>query len=207
MALGGSQRSSRGARFFSRPQGFAYVASSLSSTMLSNLCSRASEHLGSKAVRRRNGSNAEVILELQNAQTKRKSYRGILIGLIILVLIVAGVYAYYQSAPQPQAQTETISIDIKTVTQNGVEHHIFDPGTITVHRGDHVVLTVTNRDTDHTHGITIPDLTLNTGPLAPGQSAKLEFNADTTGTFTMRCSVPGCAEDHAQMLGQLIVTQ
>jgi heme/copper-type cytochrome/quinol oxidase subunit 2 len=148
-----------------------------------------------------------VILELQNAPTKKKSNRGILIGLIILVLIVAGVYAYYQSGPQPQAQTETLNIDIKTVTQNGVEHHIFDPGTITVHRGDHIVLTVTNTDPQNTHGITIPDLTLNTGPLAPGQSAKLEFNADTAGTFTMRCSVPGCADDHAQMIGQLIVTQ
>ena len=146
-------------------------------------------------------------MKLQNSPTKRKSNRGILIGLIILVLIVAGVYAYYQSTPQPQAQTETLNIDIKTVTQNGVEHHIFDPRTITVHRGDHIVLTVTNSDPQNTHGITIPDLTLNTGPLAPGQSAKLEFNADIAGTFTMRCSVPGCADDHAQMIGPLIVTQ
>ena len=144
---------------------------------------------------------------MQNEPTKKKSSRGILIGLIVLVVIVAGVYAYYQSAPQPQAQTETLTIDIKTVMQNGAEHHIFDPETITVHRGDHIVLTITNADPQLTHGITIPDLTLNTGPLAPGQSAKLEFNADTAGTFTMRCSVPGCADDHAQMIGQLIVTQ
>lgn len=146
-------------------------------------------------------------MKLQNAPTNKKLNRGILIGLIILVLIVAGVYVYYQSGPQPQAQTETVKVDIKTVMQNSVEHHVFDPGTITVHRGDHIVLTVTNMDPQNTHGITIPDLILNTGPLAPGQSAKLEFNADTAGTFTMRCSVPGCADDHAQMLGQLIVTQ
>ena len=148
-----------------------------------------------------------MIVKLQNAPTKKKSNRGILIGLIALVVIVAGVYAYYQSAPQPQAQTETLTIDIKTVAQNGAEHHIFDPGTITVHRGDHIVLTVTNTDPQDTHGITIPDLALNTDPLAPGQSAKLEFNADTAGTFTMRCSVPGCADDHAQMIGQLVVTE
>jgi len=143
---------------------------------------------------------------LQKAPTKKKSSRGILIGLIVLVLIVAGVYAYYQSAPQPQAPTETLNIDIRAVTQNGVTRHVFDPGTITVHKGDHIVLTVTNRDPQLTHGITIPDLTLNTGPLASGQSAKLEFNADTAGTFTIRCSVPDCADDHAQMIGQLIVT-
>ena len=148
-----------------------------------------------------------MIAKLQNAPTKKKSNRGILIGLIVLVVIAAGVYAYYQSAPQPQAQTETLNIDIKTATQNGTQHHIFDPGTITVHRGDHIVLTVTNTDPQDTHGITIPDLDLNTGALAPGQSAKLEFNADTAGTFTMRCSVPGCADDHAQMIGQLVVTE
>ena len=146
-------------------------------------------------------------MKLQNAPTKKKSNRGIMVGLIVLVLIVAGVYAYYQSGPQRQAQTETLNIDIRTVTQNGVEHHIFDPGTITVHRGDHIVLTVTNTDPQNTHGITIPDLALNIGPLAPGQSTKLEFNADTAGTFTMRCSVPGCADDHAQMIGQLVVTE
>jgi len=158
------------------------------------------------AVRRRNRSNAEVIVKLQNAPTKRKFNRGILIGLVILVVIVAGVYGYYQSTPHPQAQTETLSIDIKAVTENGVVHHVFDPGTITVHRGDYIVLTVTNTDPQDTHGITIPDLMLNTGTLTPGQSTKLEFNADTAGTFTMLCSVPGCADDHAQMIGQLIVT-
>ena len=72
-----------------------------------------------------------MIVKLQNAPTKKKSNRGILIGLIVLVVIVAGVYAYYQSASQPQAQTETLTIDIKAVTQNGVVHHVFDPGTTT----------------------------------------------------------------------------
>jgi heme/copper-type cytochrome/quinol oxidase subunit 2 len=157
------------------------------------------------AVRHRNKSNAEVIGKLQNAPTKRNPSRGILIGLIVLVLIVAGVYGYYQSTPHLQAQTETLNIDIKTATENGVAHHVFDPGTITVHRGDYIVMTVTNTDPQDVHGITIPDLILNTGPLAPGQSTKLEFNADTAGTFTMLCSVPGCADDHAQMTGQLIV--
>ena len=143
---------------------------------------------------------------MQNAPAKRKPNRRILIGSIILVLIVAGVYGYYQSTPHPQAQTETLNIDIKTITENGVAHHVFDPGTITVHRGDYIVMTVTNMDPQDVHGITIPDLILNTGPLAPGQSTKLEFNADTAGTFTMLCSVPGCADDHSQMIGQLIVT-
>ncbi len=128
-------------------------------------------------------------MKLQNTSTERKWNRGILIGAIVLVLIVTGVYGYSQSGAQPQAQTETLNIDIKAVTENGVVNHVFDPETITVHRGDHIVLTVTNMDPEDTHGITIPDLLLNTGALTPGQSAKLEFTADTAGTFTMRCSV------------------
>jgi heme/copper-type cytochrome/quinol oxidase subunit 2 len=147
-----------------------------------------------------------VTVKLQNAEPKRKSNKRILIGRVIFVLIVAGAYGYYQSTPHPQAQTETLNIDIRAVTENGVVHHVSDPGTITVQRGDYIVMTVNNTDPQDVQCITIPDLILNTGPLAPGQSTKLEFNADTAGAFTMLCSVPGCAHDHAQMIGQLIVT-
>ena len=126
---------------------------------------------------------------------------------MLVLIVAAGLIAYYQpyqSAAAPQVKTETVTVDIKSVTENGVDHHIFDPGTVTVHKGDHIVLTVTNTD-ELAHGIAIPDLNLDTGSLRDGQTAKLEFDATTTGTFTMRCSVPGCAPDHAQMLGQLVV--
>jgi heme/copper-type cytochrome/quinol oxidase subunit 2 len=126
---------------------------------------------------------------------------------VLVLIVVAGLVAYYQSyqsAAAPQGKTETVKVDIKSVTENGVEHHVFDPGTVTVHKGDHIVLMVTNND-EHPHGIAIADLNLDTGALTDGQTAKLEFDATSTGTFTMRCSVPGCAPDHAQMLGQLVV--
>jgi heme/copper-type cytochrome/quinol oxidase subunit 2 len=179
----------------------------LSSVTLSNLPSCGSEHLRSRADSRQNGKTVEVKMKLAKSSKGKRSYWGILIGVIIVVLLAAGAYAYYQPGTQPQAKTETVNVDIKTVTENGADHHVFDPGTITVHKGDHIVLTVTNMDQDHTHGIMIPELNLNTGPLTNGQSAKLEFDATTTGTFTMQCSVPGCADDHAQMIGQLIVTE
>jgi len=126
---------------------------------------------------------------------------------VLVLIVVAGLIAYYQpyqSPATPQVKTETMTVDIKSVTENGVDHHIFDPGTVTVHKGDHIVMMVTNTD-ELPHGIAIPDLNLDTGALRNGQTAKLEFDATTTGTFTMRCSVPGCAPDHAQMLGQLVV--
>jgi heme/copper-type cytochrome/quinol oxidase subunit 2 len=127
----------------------------------------------------------------------------ILIGAVLVAIVLAGVFAYYQfgTAPQGKSKTETINIDIKMLG----ERHIFDPATITVHKGNHIVLIVTNTDNDAIHGVVIPELSLNTGPLSFNQQAKLEFDADTVGTFTILCSVPGCAPDHAQMIGQLVV--
>jgi len=123
---------------------------------------------------------------------------------VLVLIVVAGLFAYYQYAAAPQVRTETVTIDIKSVTENGVDHHVFDPATVTVHKGDRVVLVVTNTD-ELPHGIAIPQLNLDTGLLRNGQTAKLEFDATATGTFTYECSVPGCAPDHAQMLGQLVV--
>lgn len=127
-----------------------------------------------------------------------------LVGIVVIIVIVAGIFAYYQFGTAPQVKTETVRIDIKEVMVNGVERHVFDPATTTVHKGSHVVLIITNVD-KLPHGIEIPQLGLDTGSLRENQQAKLEFDAQNTGTFTLECSVPGCAPDHAEMLGQLVV--
>ena len=132
--------------------------------------------------------------------------RRILVGIVLVLVVVAGVFGYYQLNAAPQTKTETISVEIKSVMQNGEERHIFDPATVTVRKGDHIVLIVTNAD-ELPHGIVIPQLNLDTGRLTKDQQAKLEFDADTAGTYSMLCSVPGCAPDHAQMIGQLIVSE
>ena len=141
---------------------------------------------------------------MENASPKKSLDKRILIGVVLILVIVAGVFGYYQFATASQANTETVKVDIKAVTENGVEHHLFDPATVTVHKGNHVVLVVTNTD-EVEHGIVIPQLNLNTGALEGGEKVKLEFDATSTGTFTMLCSVPDCAADHAQMVGQLVV--
>ena len=140
---------------------------------------------------------------MQNS-SKRGLRTSVLASIAVIIVVVAGILAYYQFGATPQVKTETISIDIKAIMENGVEKHVFDPATITVHKGSHVVLIVTNVD-ELPHGIEITQLGLDTGSLRENQSAKLEFDAQSTGTFTMECSVPGCAPDHAEMLGQLVV--
>lgn len=129
----------------------------------------------------------------------------ILVGVILVLIAIAGVFGDYQFSTAPKAMAETIRVEIKAVMQDGVERLVFDPATVTVHKGEHVIL-MTNTD-ELPHGIVIPQLNLDTGPLREDQQAKLEFDANTTGTYSILCSVPGCAPDHAQMLGQLIVSE
>ena len=141
---------------------------------------------------------------LESTSVKKGFDKRILIGAVLVAIVVAGVFAYYQLGTTPQVKTETIKIDIKEVMQDNIERHIFDPGTVTAHKGNHIVLIVTNTD-EHVHGLVIPELNLNTGPVNSGQQVELKFDADIAGTFTIFCSVPGCAPDHAQMIGQLVV--
>ena len=160
------------------------------------------------------GSSSEGIEEkggvrkLEGTTTSaRKGFdKRILVGIVLVGVVLAGVFAYYQFGTLAQPKTETIRIDIKMLMAGDQERHVFDPATITVHKGDHIVLIVTNTDDDFTHGVIIPELNLNTGPLTPGKSATIEFDANTAGTFTVLCPVPGCAPDHGQMIGQLVVT-
>jgi len=158
------------------------------------------------------GSTTEITEEkgggerkMQSTPAKKGFDKRILFGVILLVVVLAGVFAFYQFGTTAQRKTETVKIDIKMLMQNGGERHVFDPATITVHKGDHIVLIVTNTDDDSIHGVIIPELNLNTGPLTGDQSARIEFDANATGTYTILCPVPGCAPDHAQMIGQLVV--
>lgn len=143
---------------------------------------------------------------MESTSASKGFNKRILVGVILILIVIAGVFGYYQFGTAPKATTETIRVEIKAVMQDGVERHVFDPATVTVHKGEHIILIVTNTD-ELPHGIVIPQLNLDTGPLREDQQAKLEFDANTTGTYSILCSVPGCAPDHARMLGQLIVSE
>ncbi len=77
----------------------------------------------------------------------------------------------------------------------------FDPGTITVHKGDTVKLHITSLDV--THGFALPDYGINE-QIVPGQTTDITFVADKSGTFGFRCSVM-CGQGHRQMTGTLVV--
>ncbi len=83
----------------------------------------------------------------------------------------------------------------------------FSPGTsqpITVKKGVPVRLLVTVPAGDTDHGLSIPAFSVNAN-LPVGQTTKVEFTPDNTGTFPFSCSV-FCGSGHGGMGGSLVVT-
>jgi len=120
----------------------------------------------------------------------------LLVGLLVLVLVIAGCA---RGGP---------STDISGKLENGVRviqmrafQFGFDPNPVIVNEGDKVKLVVTS--TDVTHGIAIPEFGVNV-QLFPCRLTIVDFTADKTGTFPFICSV-SCGAGHTSMRGRLIV--
>lgn len=79
----------------------------------------------------------------------------------------------------------------------------FEPATITVNKGDTVVLNVTSEDVPH--GFSISEFGVNQ-TLSPGVTETIEFVADQAGTFSYVCSVV-CGTGHSGMKGTLVVQE
>ena len=141
--------------------------------------------------------------------------------LLALLLVTAGlvlVLAACQSAQGAQAQNLTVFMgegeviaEVEGVDVLTGEFHRWEPGTLVVHKGDHVVLTVQN-PRKNIHSFFLPGYNLDSGPLtARTGEATLEFTADQAGVFQWICNIPPdlaegeCDPDHATMVGYLIV--
>jgi plastocyanin len=79
----------------------------------------------------------------------------------------------------------------------------FEPGRITVRKGERVRLIVTSVDVDH--GIGIMEYGVEK-KVKKGTTEIIEFVADKEGRFAFFCSV-FCGDGHAEMAGELIVTR
>ena len=100
--------------------------------------------------------------------------------------------------PIPTAQSS--NAPTKTFTMVA-KQFAFEPSTITVNKGDHVVITLTTPDVRH--GFALPDFGVSTD-INPGTSSTVEFTADKVGTFEFRCNIP-CGPGHRDMTGTLVV--
>ena len=125
------------------------------------------------------------------------------ICLVAILLIVAGCgsnqAATQDNTPDSMEKTTT-SGETKEFTMTAKRWE-FSPDTITVDKGDKVVLNI--QSIDVTHGFAISAFGVNSR-LEPGETTVVEFVADKSGTFQFFCSVQ-CGEGHSTMRGQLIV--
>lgn len=131
------------------------------------------------------------------------------------------------AAPAPAPKTQTFNIQLGEGEVLGVgetlgdqyehkivgEYHRWEPGVLVVHKGDKVVLNVSN-PRKAVHSFLLKAYGIDTGKLTPRTGKKtVEFVADKVGAFEYVCGVDydpkaephECDPDHKRMTGQLIV--
>ncbi|MDO8459476.1 MAG: cupredoxin domain-containing protein [Nanoarchaeota archaeon] len=128
-----------------------------------------------------------------------------IIGIVVIAILVLGGVYIYQSMSSDNSSTavnnqgssgRVIQGDVTTKVINIVAARWqYTPSTITVNKGDYVIININNTDKDH--GISIPDLGLS-------GIESLEFTADKVGTFQFQCPT-FCGTGHRNMTGTLIV--
>ncbi len=120
------------------------------------------------------------------------------IGFLVAVVVVAGYLLYGKGTYTPsQNTTATQTLPANPAPQGplkeftiSAKEYGFTPSKISVNKGDHVVLSFKNEGT-FSHNLTISELGLSTSTIASGQTDKLDFVANNTGTFAFYCSVDG----------------
>jgi cytochrome c oxidase subunit II len=79
----------------------------------------------------------------------------------------------------------------------------FTPDTITLKKGEPVVLVISSED--RKHGFNLRAFGVRTD-VNPGGSARIRLTPDKTGKFTFSCDV-FCGDGHEDMTGTIIVTE
>jgi len=116
------------------------------------------------------------------------------------VLVLGALLTCLAGAAQAYGQAASSGFHEFTMTAKNYE---FDPGVITVKKGEKVRLFVTATDRDH--GIKIQGYDIDQ-VLKKGATETIEFTADKVGTFEFKCSVY-CGMGHRKMKGKLVVEE
>lgn len=116
------------------------------------------------------------------------------------VLVLSALLTCLVGAGQAAGQAPSSGFHEFTMTAKNYE---FDPGVITVKKGEKVRLFITATDRDH--GIKIDGYDINQ-VLKKGATETIEFTADKAGTFEFKCSVY-CGMGHRKMKGKLVVEE
>ena len=79
----------------------------------------------------------------------------------------------------------------------------FSPDSITLKKGEPVVLEMSSADREHGFNLRAFGVRAN---VSPGKVSRIRFTPDKTGKFTFSCDV-FCGDGHEEMTGTMIVTE
>ena len=114
-------------------------------------------------------------------------------ALLMITAIISGLTFYVRANSRPVEKE--IHITAKKFD--------FTPDTITLKKGEPVVLVVSSQD--RKHGFNLRAFGIR-ADVDPGKTAQIRFTPDKTGKFTFSCDV-FCGEGHEDMTGTIVVTE
>ena len=114
-------------------------------------------------------------------------------ALLMIATIILGLNFYVRANSRPVERE--IHITAKKFD--------FTPDTITLKKGEPVVLVVSSQD--RKHGFNLRAFGVRTD-VSPGGSARIRLTPDKTGKFTFSCDV-FCGDGHEDMTGTIVITE
>jgi len=124
----------------------------------------------------------------------QRKKRVLIAGTLFMSATILSGVAFYAAANARQPEKE-IHITAKKFD--------FTPDTITLKKGEPVVLVISSED--RKHGFNLRAFGVRTD-VNPGGSARIRLTPDKTGKFTFSCDV-FCGDGHEDMIGTIVVTE
>jgi len=137
---------------------------------------------------------------------------------IALITVLFGGLAFIPLFDDKHAIADAINVGVKRISHSSVKQATsrpeakvirisakkfeFSPSTITLKKGEPVVLELSSED--RTHGFNLKDFAIR-ADVKPSEVTRINFTPDKTGSFTFSCDVI-CGGGHADMSGTLVVT-
>lgn len=131
---------------------------------------------------------------------------------LAVLLVLGGGYVIWQVYTPPVSATAPVTPEVRqfriylhTLESGDETVRHWMPSVIVVRAGDSVILRVTNTDPENAHGFSLGAFNVSVPAIPPGETVTLRFAAARPGIFHFGCTLAGCAVDHMDQTGQLIV--
>ena len=130
---------------------------------------------------------------------------------VVVLTLAAGFFVFRSYTPPTSASPPVVpevrqfSLHLHSSKAGEVTMHHWMPPTLVVNAGDTVILKVINGDPENAHGFALGAFNISAPAIAPGQTETFRFRATRPGVYHYGCSLAGCAPDHADQTGQLVV--